>query len=179
MRDAEITADVWKSRAIRRLAWMTVALAFAPLMGLMLVVLFEAFVPPQGHNPFLASGRPWVALLMVLAITAPAHVPYVTVLCITAWGLFRRRAWARIVALILTPLAAILSLFAWGGTISALYSWRVEGLQGSNLKETIIAFSPTAILSTTYSVTAVIVLWNRDIGATDALPKSKAERSDH
>lgn len=163
MSGASTSPEVRRSRGIRRLAWVTIALAFAPLMGLLLVSLFETVVPPKGHNPFLASAGPWRTLLMVLVITAPAHVPYITILCVTAWGLLRHWKWARTTTLVLAPLVAILSLFAWGGIFSAMYSWQVESIQNSNFKETIIAFSPTAILSGIYCVAAIISLWDRDI----------------
>lgn len=119
--------------------------------------LCDVIFPPKGHNPWLSGGSWWGGLLMVLVITAPAHVPYLTVLGATAWGLFQQHPWARIVAIILLPFAAILSLFAWGGTIVSMYEWLGKGNNSSHLKYSILTFSPTAILSAAYCIAAGFV----------------------
>ena len=161
------------SRRIRRLAWLTIALALAPMLGLVLAGLFEAIVPPNGHNPFLASGRPWMALLMVFAITAPAHVPYVAVLCITAWGLFRHRPWARIMTLVLTPFALGLMLLFGGGIVDALFNVLVKGVRDSSVKLRIVAFSPLTLTSAVYCLYAHLLLWNAQVREVFKLPSDR------
>ncbi len=179
MHDNTIPHETAMIRRMRRLAWLTTALAFAPLMGLLLVGLCEAILPPKGHNPFLASDRPWRGLLMVLAITAPAHVPYIVILCVTAWGLFRHREWARIAALVLAPLAAILSLFAGGESFASFSSWLTrEGSDSSRLAGAVF-LSPIAVLSAAYCVLALIVFWGRDVSTSSIPPTPGSKHPDH
>ena len=169
------------ARRIRRLAWLTIALALAPMLGLVLAGLFEAIVPPNGHNPFLASGRPWMALLMVFAITAPAHVPYVAVLCITAWGLFRHRPCARIMTLVLTPFALGLMLLFGGGIVDSLFNVLVKSVRDSNVKMRIVAFTPLTLTSAAYCLFAHLLLWKAEVRAAFKLPSDPdaSERPGH
>ncbi len=145
------------SKRVRWLACVTTVLALTPLLALLLSGLFELVFPPKGHNPWLSGGSWWGNFLMVLVITAPAHIPYLTILGATAWGLFRQNPWAISIALILSPLAAIFSLFAWAAVVICVYAWLVKGITDSNINFSVLFCGPIAILLTTYCVTAVLV----------------------
>lgn len=146
------------------LAWLTVALAMSPLIGALSVTAFEILVPPQGHNPFLSGGGPWKGLVMVLVITAPVHVPYLAVLCLTARGLFRHDRWASVGTLVLAPFATLLSLAAFGFAFADFMTWMNSAPGIHQHLEGVLLMLPTAVVAMLYSVSVgvmTITRWQR------------------
>ena len=162
--------DVVNSR-IRGLGWLTIALALAPVSGLLLSALVDALFPGQGHNPWLSVGNPWRAVLMVVAFVAPIHVPYTILLWLAARGLFRHRPWARVMTLVLTPFAFGLMLLFGGGIVASLFNLLAEGNRSSNVALSIVAFSPLTLTSAAYCLFAHLVLWNAEVRAAFGLTK--------
>jgi hypothetical protein len=161
--------DVVRTR-IRGLGWLTIALALAPVSGLLLAALLDVLLSEKGHNPWLTVGNPWGAVLMVVAFVAPIHVPYTILLWLAARGLFRHRPWARVITLILTPFAVALTLLFGGGIVAALFNLSAEGNRGSSVTMSIVAFSPLTLTSAAYCLCAHSLLWRTEVRAAFTSP---------
>ena len=150
---------------IRFLGWLTVALAMAPVSGVLLTFLIALlsapFYPAQGGH-----GGPWAdtgigPAVIFVGFLAAMHVPYTILLCFTARGLFQLRQWARIMTLCLTPFLFVLMLFTGGGIVFAIHLAVVRHLTVELVLVGILG--PLTLTGVVYCVLSHLWLWNPDV----------------
>jgi len=154
---------------ITALAWLTLLLAFIPEIAILLVSQFEVPRPLPVPSPFhrssfgLAGSRGPLAASLGGGESAKLfllfHVFLILIFLIVAYGLFRRRRWARWLTLLLSVVTAVLtSLFGLLFLQGLLY----------DAKEMMVGDSVFAIISFVAGLHVIMAhafLWQRAVRA--------------
>jgi hypothetical protein len=100
------------NRRVRILGWLTIAIAAAPQVAILGLMISIALSPRSGAGGPIGSSSFDLGICCYLAVVA---APWTLGLCLTAWALFRHRPWARALTLVLTVVVFVLTLLFGGG----------------------------------------------------------------
>lgn len=169
------------NRRVRILGWLTVAIAVAPQVLTLPLLVYVVTHPHTGPHPDIGGG-----ISCFLAILAAS---WTLVWCLAARGLFRYRPWARVVTLVLTAVVFILTLLVGVG-VSLYWHNELEEYRRSPFQSVsgldnvrreceffmVMSFLPFLVLSP-YCFLAHLWLWKRPVCALFCNPGSTDRKS--
>ncbi|MCY2977473.1 MAG: hypothetical protein NTU79_02245 [Planctomycetota bacterium] len=155
------------NRLVRILGWLTIAIAVAPqvvILGLMHII---ALSPDYGSAGPIGGKGFALGICGYLAVVA---APWTLGLCLTAWGLFRHRPWARTLTLGFTVFVFVLT-FLFGGWLWLSPDPGPEPSYRHAALSLFLSFLPF-LLCSPYCFLAQLWLWRQPVRALFRNPRS-------